>query len=219
MNKIGPVVALMLAAAGAAQAKNKGPQIPCEKVFVTGTQVHEITWALRGTGLQNNLYKYTCQEPVARVEDADAILDLEWDPKFSPQSLARDRREMLEEREKEMANGTVYVSCSSNAKGSVCTDSQGNMLESSCNSSGCSTYAGPNSLLAIVGALATSYTEHLAATEAFVYLFSARDHKLIWKDQSIGTWWDDLGHRAACNKRGAFEMYHGSCKAPTRTLD
>lgn len=41
-------VALMLFAVPA-HAKDKKWDVPCEKVFVTGTQIHEVAWALSAT--------------------------------------------------------------------------------------------------------------------------------------------------------------------------
>ena len=48
-------------------AKKWNYDVPCQKVFVTGTQQHEIAWALKGQGLENNLYKNTCMQPVAEA--------------------------------------------------------------------------------------------------------------------------------------------------------
>ena len=56
--------------------KKKDWDVPCQKVFVTGTQLHEICWALKGEGLKNNLYRQTCMYPVADAARADAILDM-----------------------------------------------------------------------------------------------------------------------------------------------
>jgi len=194
------------------QAKDKKWEVPCQKVFVTGSQVHEIAWALKGDGLENNLYKKTCMQPVADASKADAILDVELDPK-----VARTTEKRIRDRENAVATGSFWVSCSSDSRGSYCIDSTGYALETSCNAHGCSTYYGPDvagTALQLIGDALSAWSEQRSA---WAFMFSAKDHKLIWKYEGLGPWHDDLTKYSECPKSAA--TYGRTCKTPKKLLD
>lgn len=203
-------------------AKHKKWNVPCEKVFVTGAQTHEIAWALRGAGLKNNLYRHTCQEPVAKASEAAAILDLEFNPDFSPANLSKEQDERLD-------SPSYFVSCSTNGNGSFCSDSDGNILVTNCSDSGCSSYYGPNPISTALDLVNAALTAHFARTSAWAYLFSAKHHRLLWKYAGIkgttiftwksATWHDNLDWFSECPERYHWPAGHpGACKPPTSLL-
>jgi hypothetical protein len=195
-------------------AKKKEAGVPCQRVFVTGSQAHEIAWALKGEGLKNNLYRTTCMQPVANASDADAILDVEPDPRLEGPLM--DKRLMA--RENSIASGDFWVSCNSTSSGSYCRDSMGYALETSCNERGCSSYYGPD-ISATIGDIVSILLQAWAVkVDAWAYLFSAKDHKLIWKYEGDGrrNWHGTLTDDSGCPKRTGTSGH--ACKAPTQFL-
>lgn len=220
MKKVGSAVTLILLFAFVANSPVLGAQkkwdIPCQKVLVTGSQAHEIAWALTGDGLKNNLYKKTCMQPVSDASKADAILDIELDPKVSGNTEKRiDQR--VQARESALVSGNFWVSCKSDMRGSYCIDSTGYSLETSCNESGCSTYYGPNPTLTLVQMIGDAITAWVERSAAWAYLFSTKDHTLIWKYEGVGQWHDDLTKYSRCPRSAA--TYGRTCKAPKGLLD
>ena len=193
------------------QAKPKKWDIPCQKVFVTGTQIHEIEWALKGDGLDNNLYKSTCLEPVTEASKADAILDIELDPKVAGATEGR-----IQDRENAIASGNFWVSCNSDVRGSYCIDSSGYALQTSCNDYGCSSYYGPSVAVTAMQAIGDAISAWAERSAGWGYLFSTRDHKLIWKYEGNGQWHYDLTKYSECPK----DPWHNgvTCKRPTKLL-
>jgi hypothetical protein len=204
------VIALVLQAVVAAplhaKEKRKKWDVPCQKVFVTGVQQHEIAWALKGEGINNNLYKNTCMTPVTNAADADAILDLEADPRMAGQTERR-----IAAREAEMSSPDFWVSCSSNASGSYCYDSRGYMLQTSCNDSGCSSYYGPNPGIVLVQAIGDLWMAKIEASAAWGYMWTAKDHRLIWKFEGYSPWHYDLAKYSECDHKA---HSGGACKKP-----
>jgi len=203
----------MLLFAVPACANNKKWDVPCQKVFVTGTQTHEIAWALTGEGLNNNLYRNTCMQPVSDASKADAILDVEIDPKVAGATEARIR-----DRENAIVSGNYWVSCSSNRNGSSCSDSTGNMLVTSCNTHGCSTYYGPNPLLVATNLLGDAISAWAERSAGWGYLYDAKDHHLIWKYEGNGQWHADLATYSQCKKKAGQWGPYQHCKTPTALL-
>lgn len=209
------ILFLAFAVVGEAQAakpaSHKTWDVPCEKVFVTGTQLHEIAWALRGDGLDNNLYKRTCMQPVSDAKDADAILDIEIDPKLVPNV----------NRNPDSAG--YWVNCSSDARGSFCSDSAGYMLMTNCSARGCSSYYGPNPAIVLTQAVGDALRQWAGSTAAWGYLFSTKDHHLIWKYQGVGQWHMDLTKYSECPKEHKFSQRgpgkQQPCKEPTKLLE
>lgn len=198
-----------------ARKRRKWPTVPCQKVFVTGSQVHEIAWALKGNGLENNLYKHTCLEPVPRPGAATAVLDLEWDPKFNPVGLAA---QAAARRKEELENPDYFVTCSSFGGSVSCTDGEGNVLETNCDAAGyCTSYYGPG-LGKLASELVDAWVMHLASTDAWVYLFSRQGHTLLYKNTGQGMygWWGTLSRNMGCKHKGI--EWHHFCKAPTALL-
>lgn len=193
-------------------ANHKKWDVPCQKVFVTGIQAHEIAWALQGEGLKNNLYKKTCMQPVEDASKADAILDIELDPKAVGMTQQRIRN-----RETAVANGDFWVSCRSDPRGSYCIDSTGYSLETSCNARGCSSYYGPNLGVTAVQLIGDALSAWAERSSAWAYMYSAKDHALIWKYEGLGTWHADLTKYSECPKSAA--TYGQTCKSPKKLLD
>jgi hypothetical protein len=175
-------------------------------------QAHEIAWALKGDGLKNNLYRKTCMQPVADAGSADAILDIEFDPQVAG---ATERR--VRDRENAVAVGDFWVSCRSDSRGSYCIDSTGYALETSCNERGCSTYYGPNPVVPVLQLIGDALTAWVEKSSAWAYMFSAKDHKLIWKYEGLGQWHYDLTKYSQCPKSAA--TYGQACKAPKKLLE
>jgi len=205
-------IALLVVLVGLAaplQAKEKQWDIPCQKVFVTGIQAHEIAWALKGEGVENNLYKHTCMTPVSNVDDADAILDLELDQRMAGQMERR-----IQAREAALSSPDFWVSCSSSLRGSYCFDSRGYSLETYCNVSGCSSYYGPNPGIVLMQAIGDVLMAKLEASSAWAYMFTVKDHKLIWKFEGYSPWHSDLAKYSQCPKKAG--TYGQVCKKPAR---
>ncbi len=192
-------------------AKDKKWDVPCQKVFVTGTQTHEIAWALKGDGLKNNLYKNTCMQPVANASDATAVLDIELDPQVVGMTEKRIR-----DRENAVATGDFWVSCNSGNNGSYCIDSSGYALETSCNALGCSTYYGPDLAVTSLHLIGDAIIARTELTSAWAYMFSAKGHKMIWKYEGLGQWHYDLTKYSECPKSAA--TYGRTCKKPKELL-
>jgi hypothetical protein len=213
MNKLALMFAFALAVLSVAplHAKEKKWDIPCQKVFVTGVQTHEIAWALKGAGIENNLYKSTCMQPVADAAKADAILDVEPDPQIAGMTEDRIRR-----REAAVSSGDFWVSCNSDLRGSYCIDSTGYALETSCNERGCSSYYGQDPAISLLHVLGDALSAHLEQISAWAYMFSAKDHKLIWKYEGAGAWHYDLTKYSECQKKFGPDA---PCKKPKSLLD
>lgn len=207
-----PSLVCVLLFTGLLQAKDKKWDVPCQKVFVTGLQAHEIAWALKGEGLQNNLYKKTCMQPVMDASKADAILDIEIDPQISGITEQRIR-----DREAAVAGENFWVSCSSDNRGSYCIDSTGYALETSCNERGCSTYYGPDAVVTAMQLFGDALSAWIERTSAWAYMFSTKDHALIWKYEGLGQWHDDLTKYSQCPR--AASTYGRTCKKPKKLLD
>lgn len=192
MKKLVYLLAMPLLFTSAGLAKKHHWKVPCERVFVTGTQKREIAWALKGNGLKNNLYRNTCQEPVSDPSNADAILDIEYDEKIIEEHAAA----VTLKRRTDAQN--YYVTCRSDAAGYVCVDSEGYELDTSCKGANCTSSYGP-STYAVVDSLMQGLRNHIEKTMAWGYLFSVKDHKLLWKYESdTGAWSIDLGKYSAC---------------------
>lgn len=191
------LLAMLLATASAATARPR--TIPCERVFVTGTQTHEIAWALQG----DNLRRLTCMQPVRKPEEADAILDIEIDPKTSGMTERRIR-----DREDAVASGNYWVDCRSDARGGYCLDSSGYALETACDSRGCSSYYGPSGPTVALQAIGDALVSWSEQRSAWAYMFTSKGHELIWKYEGVGTWRDDLQAHAQCQHK-SFVMGRG----------
>jgi len=217
MKKIAIALLLVLYFCPFASGKKKWV-VPCQKVFLTGTQKHEIAWALRGDGLKNNLYKNTCQQPVSDPAEADAILDIEYDPKQVVDEAARERREFYRNTQ----SNDYSVICSSTMGHSYCRDSQGYALYTDCTDRGCSSYYGPdpvqeigNVLFNVLDELSYKLDKHFEDTSAWGYMFSTKDHHMIWKYEGmVGTWHYDLTKYAQCQH----PLGKPVCKKPTALL-
>ena len=205
-------VVVLLTLTTPAHAKEKKWDIPCQKVFVTGIQQHEIAWALKGEGLDNNLYKNTCMQPVSDASKADAILDIELDPE-----VAGNTERRIQRRENAISSGDFWVRCNSDKHGSYCIDSAGYALETSCTDTGCSSYYGPDPGIALVRAVGDVLTAWIEQSAGWAYLYSAKDHSLIWKYEGNGQWHYDLTKYAQCPKR-AGTYGQGPCKKPKALL-
>jgi hypothetical protein len=206
------VICVLALATPSAHAKTKRWDITCQKVFVTGIQQHEIAWALKGEGLENNLYKNTCMQPVADASEADAILDIELDPE-----VAGNTERRIQEREDAIKSGEFWVHCNSDTNGSYCLDSAGYSLQTSCTETGCSTYYGPDPGVAFVHAVGDALSAWIERSAAWAYMYSVKDHSLIWKYEGAGQWHFDLTKYAQCTKR-AGTYGQGPCKKPKALL-
>ena len=207
------IVVLALLAAMPAYAGGKKYDIPCQKVFITGTQTHEIAWALNGEGTDNNLYKHTCLEPVSKPEDAQAVLDIEMDPKIAGALDAR-----LAARERAVQDGTYSVTCSSGARGASCSDSAGNISVVSCSSRGCSSYVGPNPLIVATNLIGDALVHWAEVSAGWGYLWNAKTHELIWKYEGDGQWHADLTKYSECKKRSKWGTAPENMCVPPNSL-
>jgi hypothetical protein len=175
------IIVTVLSAAVAAQTA------PCvRKVFVTGHQVHAIAWA------NKHLAKETCMIPVDRIEDAEAILELEPDPKIIGPVIPQVKH----------SSDDFWVNCSSDSKGSYCSDSEGNLLETNCSYGRnreivCSSYYGPNPARAVgqVG-YALMYKLFLQNV-ALAYVYD-RNHHLLWSFTGRKPWETALAQGMKC---------------------
>ncbi|HEX3569641.1 MAG TPA: hypothetical protein VHU44_02345 [Acidobacteriaceae bacterium] len=136
-------------------------------IYIAGDHYNAVVWAYK------HIAENTCLTPVQDITKADAILEL-YDPS------ANQPRQAAE---------PFSVSCSSGASSSVCTDSEGNMMSTTCNSNGCSSYYGPNPVHAVGQALSAWVHNASYQGEARVY---TTDHKLLWRsvDQRKDHWSD-----------------------------
>ena len=212
MNRLAAFSFLFLVLASPLHAKDKKWDVPCQKVFIAGLQPHEIAWALKGDGLENNLLKKTCMQPVSDASKADAILDIELDPE-----IAGITEQRIRDRENAVATGNFWVSCNSDSRGSYCIDSTGYSLETSCNERGCSSYYGPNLGITAVQLIGDAINAWVERSAAWAYMFSAKDHKLIWKYEGLGQWHDDLTKYSECQRSAS--TYGRTCKKPKKLLD
>lgn len=205
-------VLIILLPTSPVHAKDRKWDVPCQKVFVTGVQRHEIAWALKGNGLENNLYKHTCMQPVTDASKADAILDVEPDPQIEGMTEQRIRN-----RENAVASGNYWVSCNSDLRGSYCIDSTGYALETSCDARGCSTYYGQEPVLPVLQLIGDALYAKIERSSAWAYMFSAKDHKLLWKYEGDGAWHFDLAKYSECPKKAG--TYGAACRNPKSLLD
>jgi hypothetical protein len=172
---------------GSVQAQVK---IPCQKVFVTGEQKHEIAWALKGEGLKNKLYQRTCLEPVQDKSQATAILWLLYNPKLYPGKYA------------ESMAGT----CKSTWDALTCYGSNGKTWQVTCDGLGnCSSFYGQSS-----GNLLIDWVESSAA---LVFLYDVKTGRLLWSTgKSDGSTWNfDLAMAMECKKGNAFSGRKNEC--------
>lgn len=202
----GLLIAVLCVGASASAKENPKWRVPCEKVFVTGTQKAAIAWALKGEGLKNRLYERTCQEPVPSPAQASAILDIEPD-----QNLVEANEEKAGIK-RDTGDGSYFVTCSSSLSGYYCEDSDGYVLSASCVGQNCATYYGPDPLAQGLQALDQILEKHLLATDAWAYLFSTKDHKLLWKYEGAGVWDFNLAKSSACRKNFGFGPRSNVCK-------
>ena len=140
-------------------------------VYITGDQYNAVAWGYK------HLSEESCLTPVQDISKADAILDL-YNPTPGVSTPKTD---------------PITVSCSDSRASSVCTDSNGNVLTTTCSVSGCSSYYGPNPLHLVGQAAIARIANSNLAAEARLYTV---DHKLLWQstDQHgdhIGSTWAD----------------------------
>ena len=212
------ILLLLLLCCPLSFAKKWNYDVPCQKVFVTGTQQHEIRWALKGQGLNNNLYKETCLQPVADAAEADAILDIEFDPVAVAEQAGR-KHQIAAYYNRQTSLDSYWVSCWSDRNGSYCHDSAGYALSTSCSDRGCSSYYGPDASTLItdfIVNLGDMLLDKLDNASAWGYLFSAKDHRLLWKyEGKAGTWHYDLTSYSRCPKK----FGSPACKKPKALLE
>lgn len=136
-------------------------------VYIVGTQYNAVVWAYK------HLSENTCLTPVQDPGRADAILQL-----YNPVADAR-----------QYDSPSLTVSCTSSRNTSTCTDSDGNMMTTTCDAAGCSSFYGPNPMHA-VGQLLTSWIEN-ASYQGEARLYTT-DRKLLWQsvDQKKDHWSD-----------------------------
>jgi hypothetical protein len=188
-------IAFVVIAAKPATAKPKG-KVPCQKVFVTGTQAYAVAWA------NKNLAEKTddCIIPVASTGEAEAILVLNCNPKLVgaadyPVCPGKPSEQGAE-------SSDFYVTCNSVGGFETCEDSDGNEYYSDCfwNRFGgisCSFGSGPSPLHALSAALATA----LLKNSAWAYLFDKGTHKLLWSYKGTGVWSGGIELDADCKHR------------------
>jgi hypothetical protein len=143
-------------------------------VYVVGHQYNAVAWAYK------HIAEATCLTPVLDPAKADAILDLE------PATAGRAN---------ESSQEPLTVTCSSSSGSSICVDSDGNEMDTTCDRVGnCTSSYGP-SLASGIGDLLRAWVESSwYAANAFLY---TADHKLLWRstDQKgdwLGAQWPDL---------------------------
>lgn len=209
---VGVVLAFLSVAAIPACAKT-GPRIPCQTIFVTGTQPYAIAWA------NKNLAKDTdnCLVPVASPSGAAAILLLRADPKLVVNAKAASPQP-----------GPVWASCASGAAGVHCFDSGGNVLDVDCwpapGGVSCTSYYGPNPAVAIAQLLYALMARHLARTAALGVLYQRSSRRILWRFGGAGarnmfsvrgTWNGSIEASSACPKRwGTYGKYCKRAKRP-----
>jgi len=138
-------------------------------VYIMGDHYSAVVWAYK------HIAEETCLTPVQDIAKADAILEL-----YStdvPRSQPHDATQ-------------VSVVCSSNSNTSTCTDSDGNLMTTSCNANGCSSYYGPDPAHEIGQAISSWIANASYQGEARIFTV---DHKLLWRstDQKGATLWSD----------------------------
>jgi hypothetical protein len=173
---LGSLILMLLASSlGAGQAQEP---VKCEAsingykiktIYIMGSHYSAVVWAYK------HLAEWTCLTPVLDPAKADAILEL---------------YNFGDESPRQSAESPLNVSCSSNGDTSVCTDSDGNMMTTTCDASGCGSYYGPNSAQEIGQALHAWIANASYQGEARIY---TPDHKLLWRstDQKKATLWID----------------------------
>ena len=156
-----------LAAAGYSQTKCEANinGFKIHRVYVMGDQYNGVVWAYR------HLSESTCLTPVTSIENADAILEVY--STFHPRPASQD------------ASDAFSVSCSSSGSGTLCSDSDGNMMTVDCSGGVCSSYYGPNPLVAVGKLLNMWVRNGWEQAEAKIY---TRDNKLLWRST------DQKGH-------------------------
>ncbi len=138
-------------------------------VYVMGRHYNAVVWAYK------HLAEWTCLTPVLDPTKADAILEL-----YSPGAESPSQAD----------TAPLSVSCSSNGGSSFCTDSDGNMMDTTCTSNGCTSYYGPNPAHEIGQALSSWIANASYQGEARIY---TSEYKLLWRssDQKKATLWID----------------------------
>lgn len=126
------------------------------RVYVVGTQYNGVVWAYK------HLAEATCITPVLNPSQADAILEI------VPASASAQE------------NGPLTVTCTSTPGSSLCLDSDGNEMSSSCNGGVCSSYYGPSIGAAILGGLHQWIVNAWYNSNARLYTL---DHKILWKSE------------------------------------
>jgi hypothetical protein len=169
-----------------------GNFLPCQRVFVAGSQTYAIKWA------NKNLFQKTCMAPVADPSLATAILVLRPQPTSDDSAGTQD-------------DANYWVNCSSFRGSIICNDSNGQTETTECYEDrfggvDCSTYSG-TMLSGFRDALEHAMTRNVANA----YLYDAKTHKMIWKYE--GTFWDaQLMWDSACAKKHRFGYWGPSSR-------
>lgn len=147
---------------------------PIHSVYIVGTDTSAVAWAYK------NLTDDGCINPVTDARKADAILNLTIPGKVR----SADDSEGL-------PDASFSVSCATNSDSTLCTDSDGNQLITSCGPNGCSSYYGANPLADALGELRAALRKHYqnAWYNADASLYSVHG-KLFWTAKP-GDLWDD----------------------------
>lgn len=206
-------LAVALFAAVPAFAKHAA-KIPCQPVFVTGTQPFAIAWA------NKNLARDTdnCLVPVASPSAARAILVLRPDSRLTPPAAPPNPQPT-----------SFWATCAS-AGGSInCVDADGNVLDVNCWPGGgggvsCASYYGPNPVVAVSRLLYALTERHLARTVALGVLYLRANRHVLWHFDGAGvhnmfsvygTWNGSIEASSACPKRwGTYGKYCKRAKRP-----
>lgn len=155
------------------------------KLYITGDNPRQVEWAYKH--FPDN--KGSCVKPVGTPEEADAILRI--DPQFGPRSQA------------EKYEAPISVSCSSSANRTVCSDSTGYEMVTSCStdrsgSVSCSSSYGPS----LGATVADAISDYARSTFVVVSLYSKDGSKKIWTDGGdstyMHTWAYSLSKAVGC---------------------
>ena len=108
-----------------------------------------------------------------------------------------------------------WVNCSVDRRGSYCLDSNGYSLYTNCTASGCSSYYGPDPGLALINLVGSALVKSSDEAAGWAYLYSAKDHKLLWKYEGLGPWHYDLAKYSECAHNWGTPV----CKPPKKLLE
>lgn len=159
------LISIMFSSDVSAKHQVSPEMMAIRKVYITGNNPGQVEWAYKH--FPDN--KGSCIKPVGTPEEADAILRI--DPQYGPKDTAA------------RYDGPVSVQCSSSSNRTICTDSAGSEMVTSCSTDrngnvNCSSSYGPNVGAALVDAIG----DYTRSTFVVASLYTKDGTRKIWTD-------------------------------------